>query len=181
MGEQQELRKKTVATKIRLYERLLAKLERRQAGTTPARADLIAKQDAARARFEQTVAAVDMKMFGSAALAESKYTRDYAKNMAAIESLVQAIKEHPMNHDPEIDGKTVTKEDYLRQLIAENQADLSIVEQEESILGYMAKLVALDAMALSEDLADDADLAEGILDDDGEVSISSSVDFFITQ
>ena len=39
------------------------------------------------------------------------------------------------------------------------QSEISILEQEETILGYMAKLVALDALSLSEE-ALDAELAD---------------------
>lgn len=180
MGEQQELRRKQVETKGRLYERLLAKLERRDAGMSPEKAELIKRQDAARERFEHSVASVDMALFGSSTAEESKYSREYSKNMTAIESLVQAIKEHPMTAQSELDGKAMTKQEYLRQLMTDNQADLAILDQEETILGYMAKLVALDAMALSEDVAG-GEGGEGVTDDDGQVSLSSSVDFFISK
>ena len=181
MGEQQDLRRKQVKTKIKLYERLLAKLERREAGMSPAKADLVANQQAARQRFENSVSGVDMAVFGNPDMAESRYSREFSKNMAAIEALVQAIKVHPMTAQPEIDGQPVSKQDYLRQLIAENQAEVSILDQEETILGYMAKLVALDAMALSEEVAADDFSEDGVTDEDGEVSVSTSIDFFITQ
>ena len=181
MGEQQEFRRKQVDTQIKLYERLLAKLERREAGMTPAKADLMKKQEEARQRFEGSVSKVDMAIFGSPEMAESKYSRDYAKNMAAIEQLVQAIKEHPMTAQTEIDGQAISKQDYLRQMISDNQAVASILDQEGQILGYMAKLVALDAMALSEEVAADEFAEDGVSDENGEVSVSSTVDFFITQ
>lgn len=180
MGEQQELRRKQVETKTKLYDRLLAKLERRDAGMSPEKAELIKRQEAAHQRFETSVASVDMTLFGSSTAGESRYSREYSKNMAAIESLVQAIKEHPMAAQSEIDGKAISKQDYLRQLMAENQADGAILDQEETILGYMAKLVALDAMALSEDVAG-GDGGDGVTSDDGQVSLSSSVDFFISK
>ncbi len=181
MGEQQELRRKQVDTQIKLYERLLAKLERREAGMTPAKADLLEKQEAARQRFEGSVSKVDMDIFGSPEMSESKYSRDYAKNMSAIEQLVQAIKAHPMTAQIELDGQAISKQDYLRHLIADNQAVASILDQEGQILGYMAKLVALDAMALSEEVAVDEFADDGVSDETGEVSVSSTVDFFITQ
>ena len=37
------------------------------------------------------------------------------------------------------------------------ESELAILDQEENILGYMAKLIALDAMALSEGLTDPLD------------------------
>ncbi|MBL6928904.1 MAG: hypothetical protein ISR44_07000 [Rhodospirillales bacterium] len=179
MGEQQDMRRKQVETKIKLYERLLAKLERRGAGMTPTKAKLLDNQKAARERFEGTASGVDMAIFGSAAVSESRYSREYAKNMTAIEALVAAIKEHPMTAEPEINGQPVSKQDYLRQLIAENQARVAIVEQEENILGYMAKIVALDAMALSEEVAAEDIEDSGVTGEDGEVSLSAAVDFFV--
>ena len=181
MGEQQEMRRKQVETKIKLYERLLAKLERRGAGMTPTKAKLIENQKAARERFEGTVSDVDMAIFGSAAISESRYSQEYAKNMTAIEALVQAIKEHPMTAEPEINGQPVSKQDYMRQLIADNQARVAIIDQEETLLGYMAKVVALDAMALSEEVAAEDFEDTGVTDDDGEVSLSAAVDFFVPQ
>ncbi len=59
-----------------------------------------------------------------------------------------------MNHAPSIDGRPVSREEYLRQLLAEAQGDLAIVEQESLILGHMAKLVSLDALALAEGIAE---------------------------
>jgi hypothetical protein len=74
----------------------------------------------------------------------------------------------------------MTKKEYLHQLLAETEAELQVIDQEEAILGYMAKLIALDALALS-DL-----LAENPLEDDyGEpvedTGISAAVDYFIAQ
>lgn len=181
MGEQQDLRRKQVETRSKLYERLLAKLERRDAGMSPAKAELIKHQEAARQRFENSVASVDMALFGSSTAGESKYSREYSKNMTAIEALVQAIKEHPMTAQTEVDGKAMSKQDYLRQLLADNQAEGAILDQEETILGYMAKLVALDAMALSDEVAAAEGGGEGVTDGDGQVSLSSSVDFFISK
>ena len=179
MGERQEMQRKHLKTKVRLYERLLRKLERRHQGMTPTKAKLLEQQDTARQRFEGSVAKVDMNLFGSAAVAESKYAREYTKNMSAIEQLVSAIKEHPMSAQLEVDGQAISKQDYLRKLIADTEADVAIIDQEETILGYMAKLVALDAMALSEEVGED-EFADGE-GEDGELSVSSAVDFFITR
>ena len=54
---------------------------------------------------------------------------------------------------------TESKQDFVRQMLAATQAGLGILDQERNILGFMAKLVALDAMALSEKMMD-ADLAD---------------------
>ncbi len=179
-AEQQSLRRRQAKTKIRLYEKLLGKLKREQGALTPQRAALIEKQDAARQRFEAARVQVDTKLFQSTLTAESKYAREYAKNISAIETLVQAINAHPMNASAEIDGQAISKADYLRHLIAEGEADLAIVDQEGAILGFMAKLVSLDALALSEDIDPDAetDLAS---DEDAPDAdhVTSAVGFFV--
>lgn len=179
MGERQDLRRKQIKTKVRLYEALLQKLERRNEGTSQTMETLAKNREAAKQRFAGSVATVDIKLFNSSTATESKYGKEYAKNMAAIESLVTAINAHPMNVQPEFDGQPLSKQDYLRQLIAEEESDLAVLDQEETILGYMAKLVALDAMALSEGLTDDA-MALG--DNGDELSSpASAVEFFITR
>ena len=97
---------------------------------------------------------VDMEMLETNVVPESKYAKQFVSNIAAINSLSRAIEQHPMNRRPEINGVTVTREVYLRQLIAETQAEIELLGQEKAILGHMAKLVALDATALSQDVAD---------------------------
>jgi hypothetical protein len=80
----------------------------------PQRIALADKQDVARKRFDASVGKVDMVLFRSSVTSESRYAQDYAKNVAAIESLVHAINRHPMNAKAEIGGKPVGKQDYLR-------------------------------------------------------------------
>ena len=161
---------------MRLYERLLGKLGRDNATMTPVRRALVEKQDEAKRRFETSISKVDMKMFATPMISESEYAVEYSKNVVAIERLVQAIKAHPMNAQSEINGRAVTKQEYLRQAVADTQAELSIVDQEETILGYMAKLIALDALALTEAVAG------GDGDSDGEAQtgdIAIAVDYFV--
>ncbi len=177
MGDRQDMNRKQTETKIALYERLLDKLETRNAYLNPAAAELIKKQEAARQRFENSLTGVDMKLFGSTTMEETKYSKDYAKNMAAIEKLVVALKSHPMNVESEIDGEKMSKEEYLRYQIGEGQATIALLEQESGILGYMAKLVALDAMALAEEV-ETTDIADAGLK---KVDVSDTVDFFVEQ
>ena len=145
---------------------------------TPARLALIEKQEAAKQRLERSIAQVDLKMFSTPMLGQSKYAKDYAKNVVAIERLVQAINAHPMNAESMLNGQTVTKKQYLQHLVAETEGELQIIDQEETILGYMAKLIALDALALTEELSETASFDE---EQNEEVGITAAVDFFITQ
>ncbi len=180
VGEQQDLRRKQMQIRNRLYERLLAKLDRQRAAKTPQAEALIEQQVAARQRMESTLADVDLKIFRSPATKQSRYAKEYAKNVFAIERLAQAIQAHPMNEGSQIDGRPVTKRQYLRQLVSEMEADFQVIDQEETILGYMAKLVALDALALSDLLAEDPDLAD-LGEPEEDASISAAVDYFIAQ
>ena len=181
MGERHDMARKQAETKIKLYERLLDKMARQGRAMTPTKVALLEKQKAAQARFENSVSTVDLKLFGSAAIGESRYSKAFSKNMAEIEKLRLAIESHPMNAGAEVDGQEVTKQDYVRHLIADNQTTLAIIDQEESILGYMAKLVALDAMALSEEVADKNIFGDDVVDENGDIDLTSAVDFFITQ
>lgn len=182
MRDHQEVRQRRAATKLKLYERLLANVNREKRANTPEQAAFIAKQTAARERFEASAGQVDAEILASAAASQSRYAREYAKNLAAVQELVAAINAHPMNAAPAIDGQPVTRAEYLRQLIAENQGELAVIDQERSILGHMAKLVSLDALALSEGIANDAVAA---IDIDGAEEapseVTSAVEFFTTR
>ena len=180
MGHQQSLRRKQLATKQRLFERLIGKLDSEQQALTPQRQALVEKQSEARKRMESSISTVDLQIFNSPVTSESKYAREYSKNMAAIERLVAAVQSHPMNSGNEVDGQPVTKRAYLRQLVAETEAELQVIDQEETILGYMAKLVALDALALS-DLLAGGPVAEDSVEPEEETGISAAVDYFIAQ
>ena len=59
----------------------------------------------------------------------------------------------------------------------ETQADLSILKQEETVLGYMAKLVAFDAMALSAEGFDAERLDSDLPSDTGP---AGAIDLFMT-
>ncbi|MFT6580696.1 MAG: hypothetical protein ACJAU6_001125 [Alphaproteobacteria bacterium] len=178
MRDQQGLRRRRAQTKVTLYEKMLRKMSVKSTGAAPSRIALAANQKAARDRFEKFAAHIDAELFRSSVTAESKYARDYAKNLTAIENLAQAINAHPMNRAPEVDGRPVSQADYLRQLIAENEADVALVDQERAILGYMAKLVSLDALALSEGVGDATAVLAPTQNPD---RLTSALDFFVTR
>jgi len=177
VGRHQELHRRQLTTQIRLYEKLIGKLSREEAAMTPQRQALIEKQQQARERLDRSLAKVDMELFSAPMYGESKYAKDYAKNVMAIERLVQAINVHPMNDNSAMTGGPMSKKSYLRQLVSEAEADLAIVDQEENILGYMAKLIALDALALTEMVAGGDDTFEET--DEDPADLASAVDFFI--
>jgi hypothetical protein len=154
MKRKADLRQRHMQTKQRTLERLLKKLAQEKGAMTPARVQLVAQQHQARERFQGSLAKVDLAVLAVSSVPESKYAQEYATNMGAVESLVAAIRSHPMNVGTQLAGSPATKADFIRQMLADTQAGMAILEQEQNILGYMAKLVALDAMALSEQVMD---------------------------
>ena len=176
MKNRQNLRTKHFKTRIKVYQRLLKKMSREHSGQSSDKAKLVERQTEARTRFEQSAEAIDMKMFASTIAPESRYSKEYAKNLSAADALLQAISSHPMSAQQSSAGPSVSKPDYVRELLASTEAELSLINQEGEIVGYMAKLVALDAMALAEQIAEnDPDLIEP----DKPVGVSSAVDLFI--
>ena len=176
MKNRQNLRTKHYKTRIKVYQRLLKKMSREHSGQSSEKAKLVERQTEARTRFEQSAEAIDMKMFASTIAPESRYSKEYAKNLSAANALLQAISSHPMSAQQSSAGPSVSKPDYVRELLASTEAELSLINQEGEIVGYMAKLVALDAMALAEQIAEnDPDLIEP----DKPVGVSSAVDLFI--
>lgn len=173
-----ELRRKALEKKSGVLEKLMKRMGQEDASLTPVRRELIARQDKARARFQASMSSVDMELLETSVMPESKYSQQFATNLSAIDSLTQAIEGHAMNQAPEIDGVAVTREGYVRQMIADTQAELELIGQEENILGYMAKLVALDATALADEVAD-AELVDS--DAPNGETLTSAVKFFVVQ
>ena len=128
-------------------------------------------------RFQSSFDNVDVAIFKASSGRESKYTVKYAENVAAIEKLYARINNHKMNTSVEVEGQALTKSEYVRHLLSESQADMALLNQEDTILGYMAKNVAYDALALSE-LTLDADLADS--DSPGEGNVIKAVNIFLS-
>ena len=156
MSKRNDLQRSRVRIQTRLLEDMLARMRPGVNGDSPVKQELMKRQDAARARFESSLATVDMRMFNSSSAPESKYAVKYSENAAAIEQLVARINTHKMNDAVVADGENMSKEDYVRQMLADAQAESAIIDQEDTILGYMAKLVALDALALADEALDPA-------------------------
>lgn len=175
----QDLRRQRAKIKIRLYRRLLGKLERNRGRMTPRRVALIAKQEQAVLRFEASIAKVDTKLFRSSLTTESRYAREYARNIGAIERLVEAINFHPMNEQARLDGTPVDKPGFIRHLMGEEEAELAILGQEQTVLGFMAKLISLDALALSDAVTGDDPAAMEPAGPDH--ALTAAVDYFVTR
>ena len=176
MADRNDLRRKQLLTKRRLLDKLLNEIADQKGSDNPRQRALIAKQEEAQNRFESSISKVDIQLFNSVDAPQSKYGKKYAENMSAIENLAQKIDSHQMNESAKLNGKAVTQEEYVRALMADTESELAILQQEETILGYMAKLVALDAMALSEEGLN-AEIADSDIPDMS--SPAASVDLFI--
>lgn len=179
MSERNDLRRKHLLTKRRLFDDMLTRLSQEEGAMTPEKEELIELQKAASARFESSLAKVDQRLFEAPDLEESKYSKQYAQNKTAIEQLVARIDAHKMNESPlSEDGQILSREEHVRRMLADVQTEIAVLDQEETILGYMAKLVALDAMALSEEGLDaellDSDVAQTSL------TPAKNVSFFLT-
>lgn len=162
MSDRNDLRRKHLRTKKRLFDDMLARLSQESGAMTPEREELLELQKAASERFESSISKVDQRLFEVSDLEESKYSKQYSKNKTAIEQLVTRIDSHAMNATPTSDnGVPLSREEHVRRMVADVQTELAVLDQEETILGYMAKLVALDAMAMAEEGMD-----EELLDSD---------------
>lgn len=154
-------RKRYLTRRQEVLERLLRQAaDSADAPTSASRAELVAQQRAARDRFAGSVERVDLRLLRDQVAPESRYARAYAENLAAIERLSRAIERHPMNAGatPVAAGDRRT---LLRQMIADTEAERAILDQEETILAFMAKLVALDATGLAEEVGAGADGQSG--------------------
>ena len=172
-----KLRKKQLSTKLRVFKQMLDGLNEKKNMGSPARQTLMKLQNEATSRFKSSLNAVDSEIFQLSDAPESKYSIKYTKNLHAIEKLSQRLQSHNMNKSPIVDGEPISKADYLRRLVSEAQAEISILDQENTILGYMARLVALDALVLSDEVQEVL-----VTNSDTAVVVTPAlaVDFFMT-
>lgn len=178
LGARIDLQRREAETRVKLYQRLLDKIRADEAAMTPARQELIDAQELARDRFESAIGDVDMDVFGSGA-EMSRYSEKYAENRAAIEALAAQIAAHPMNSMPVFDGEEMDRRTYLERLVQDSQTTVALLDQEEELLGYMGKLVALDAMALYEEIADAQAEELGIDPEESGVEVSDAARLFL--
>ena len=153
MQDKLALDEQALETRTAVYEQVLDQLQRdRRYASDPVTADLVAKQQAARARMEKTVGEVESLLDQWQDERGSEYQAQYGNNLAQIERLKRAISNHAANAAPALDGREVTREEYVRHLLANAESERAILEQEKLMLTYMAKLVSLDAQALEQAL-----------------------------
>lgn len=173
--EQHSMRGKHLQTRIKVYQRVLDKIEREAASKSPGESKLAQQQAAARARLDRTADSIDTKFFATSVTSNSKYSKQYAKNVSAMNALIAKIEAHPHKAKLDVTGDAKTKPGFLRQLLVEAEGDYQVLQQESEIVGLMAKLVALDAMALQESVSDTEGLTEDLA---GTAKIADAVELF---
>jgi len=153
MSGQLDLKRQQLETKRNLYQRLM-----RQAKASSIRSPQVEQHhlaiDAARVRSGAVETQLRDELFFSTNLEESKFGSEYAENRAAIEQLRSAISNHSTNQQIVINGEPVTKAEELNGLMLGVEAELALLSMEEEVIGYMAKLLSLDAMAFAEKVAE---------------------------
>jgi hypothetical protein len=178
MGDRQRLERDRTKTRLRLLRALTRKLDQDGSNLADKGKKIRASQIQARKRFETSLAKVDDALFASGMAPESRYAQAHSRNLDATDKLRHAIAAHPMNRSSEGDGAELTKREYLERMAMEAEAQLAILDQEEQVLGFMAKLVALDAMAFADEL-DEIEQASTSAKNTTTPILSSAVRMFI--
>ena len=102
---------------------------------------------------------IDFKILDSAAHSmskTSKYFKQYQINQDAVSKLKLAIKKHPMSKQNILSKDPKNKMEAVKNYVHNIDTEISVLEMKEEMINYMAKIVALDAMSLAEEVAFDA-------------------------
>ena len=151
LGKQIDLKSNRLHTKLGLLKRLDRNLSRDTA-QQEAVSDVAQLQADAKLRIEGISSKLREQIALEPLTKETNFSKAFDKNMAAISSLKNAIANHRMQTWFGLDSDT-NKAEILRQLMLNTEADLALIEIETELLGHMAHLLSLDAMALAEDVA----------------------------
>jgi len=151
LGEQTALKQLRLTTKLTLLQRLertLAQNDKKNKQRTEVQkiqSELQKKSTMIAAKLKEEISLETLK-------AESNFSKAFDKNMAAISSLKAAIANHTMQSNSAIDTDA-SKVEIIRRMMVDTEAELALVNIENELLGHMAHLLSLDAMALAEDVA----------------------------
>jgi hypothetical protein len=151
LGKQIDLKRTRLNTKLVLLKRFDRTLSR-DVLEQKAESELRQLQQDAKSRIESISAKLREQIAMEPLTPETNFSKEFDKNMLAINALKGAIANHRMQSQLGLD-KGASKGDMLRQLMLDAEADLALVEIETELLGHMAHLLSLDAMALAEDVA----------------------------
>ena len=86
----------------------------------------------------------------------SKYFKQYQINKNAVKKLKLAIEKHPMSNKNILSKDPKNKMEAVKNYVHNIDTKISVLEMKEEMINYMAKIVALDAMSLAEEVAFDA-------------------------
>ena len=151
LGQQIDLKRERLHTKLGLLKRLDRNLLRNTAQQETA-SDVAQLQADAKSRIEGISSKLREQIALETLTKETNFSKAFDKNMAAISALKDAIANHRVQSRLGLNSGA-TKADMLRQLMLDTEADLALIEIETELLGHMAHLLSLDAMALAEDVA----------------------------
>ena len=84
---------------------------------------------------------------------KSKYFNQYQINKDAVMQLQLAIEKHPMNTKDILSKNPKNKIEAVRNYLHNLDTEIAVLEMKEQMINYMAKIVALDAMNLAENVA----------------------------
>ena len=102
---------------------------------------------------------IDFKILDSAAHSmskTSKYFKQYQINKDAVKKLKLAIQKHPMSNKNILSKDPKNKIEAVKNYVHNIDTEISVLEMKEEMINYMAKIVALDAMSLAEEVAFDS-------------------------
>lgn len=154
LEQKQKLDRIALEKKSKLYQGVLQDiLKDQRRSKDPVTAELISNQNAARKRMEHSISVVDEILSSQPDIQRSEYSKQYGENLTKIAELKSAIASHVANAAPSIEGKDVSREEFVRYLLANVESERALLDQEQLMMGYMARLVALDAHALEQQVA----------------------------
>ena len=102
---------------------------------------------------------IDFKILDSAAhrmSKKSKYFKQYQVNKDAVKKLKLAIQKHPMSNKNILSKDPKNKMEAVKNYVHNIDTEISVLEMKVEMINYMAKIVALDAMSLAEEVAFDS-------------------------
>lgn len=151
LKQSHELRSQALNKRQALYETVLNKLHVQKAKSTRGESYEVQQNKlAAQQRSSNSKQQVQLLLnqYNQKA-SEPQYQTRYQENVEKIAALKRTFNAHIMNAKPEIDGVTVSDQEYVRELLIRLSTERSILAQENTMLSYMTKLVALDAENLT--------------------------------
>lgn len=151
LGEQNVLKRQRIKTKLNLLGNLENAVTR-NSHRTENQSEISELQNELKSRSNEVAAKLTQEISLETLQEESKFSKAFNKKMTAISALKDAIASHRMVSQSGIDAN-LSKAEIIREMKLDTEAELALVDIENELLGHMAHLLSLDAMALAEDAA----------------------------